>query len=354
MKSIYWLASLVVMVLSALTMVGQTYVPQDYPQTELSNAILRAKLYLPDANKGFYRGTRFDWAGVIGSLEYKGHDYVGPFFENFDTSVADVEIGNPIKAGINSAASGPVEEFIGADGTALGYAEAKPGETFCKIGVGSLRKTNNEAYSSYTNYPIVNGGKRSTKSGADWIEFTQELECGSGYAFRYEKTIRFVKNEPLMEIEHRLLNTGKRVIETMVYDHNFLSIDHSQTGPSIVISFPFSPRATQDMGRLGEIRGKQLLFPKDLRGSDTFYSELTGFGKDASDYEIRVENQKTGAGVLITGDRPLANVGLWAVRTVVAPEPYIAIHVPVGQEFRWTYRNRFYVNPTTKKAGSAH
>ena len=157
-----------------------------------------------------------------------------------------------------------------------------------------------------------------------------------------------------MEIEHRLLNTGKRVIETMVYDHNFLSIDHLQTGPSIVISFPFSPRATQDMGGLGEIRGKQLLFSKDLRGSDTFYTELTGFGKDASDYEIRVENQRTGAGVLITGDRPLATVGLWAVRTVVAPEPYIAIHVPVGQEFRWTYRNRFYVNPTTKKAGSDH
>ena len=350
MKSIYRLASLVGMVLSALTMVGQTYVPQDYPQTELSNGILRAKIYLPDANKGFYRGTRFDWAGVIGSLEYKGHDYVRPFFEKFDTSVADVEIGDPIKAGINSAASGPVEEFIGADGTALGYAEAKPGESFCKIGVGALRKINNEAYSSYTNYPIVNSGKRVTKSGADWIEFTQELECGSGYAYRYTKTIRFLKNEPVMEIEHQLTNTGKRAIETQVYDHNFLSIDHQETGPSIVISFAFSPRATQDMGGLGQISGKQLLFPKDLRGSDTFYTELMGFGKDASDYEIRVENQKTGAGVLITGDRPLANVGLWAVRTVVAPEPYIAIQVPVGQEFGWTYRNRFYVNTSSATA----
>jgi hypothetical protein len=354
MKSIYWLPFRLVMVLSALPMVAQTYVPQDYPQTELSNGILRAKIYLPDANKGFYRGTRFDWAGVIGSLEYKGHDYFAPFFEKFDTSVADVEIGNPIKAGINSAASGPVEEFVGADGTALGYAEAKPGETFCKIGVGSLRKINNQAYSSYTNYPIVNGGKRSTKSGPDWIEFTHDLECGSGYAYRYEKTIRFLKNEPVMEIEHRLTNTGKRAIETQVYDHNFLSIDHQETGPSIVISFAFSPHPKQDMGGLGEIRGKQILFPRDLRGGDTFYTELTGFGKDASDYEIRVQNEKTGAGVLITSDRPLENVGLWAVRTVVAPEPYIAIPVPVGQEFRWTYRNRFYLNPTSTKTSSNH
>src|SRR3954468_1719839 len=225
MKSIYCLASLVVMVLSALTMVGQTYVPQDYPQMELSNAILRAKLYLPDANKGFYRGTRFDWAGVIGSLEYKGHDYVGPFFENFDTSVADVEIGNPIKAGINSAASGPVEEFIGADGTALGYAEAKPGETFCKIGVGSLRKIDQSPYSSYVNYRIVNGGKRLVKTGSEWIEFTQHVDCGSGYGYDYTKTIRMMKDEPVMTIEHRLVNTGAKPMVTRVYDHNFLTID---------------------------------------------------------------------------------------------------------------------------------
>jgi hypothetical protein len=83
---------------------AQTYSPQDYPATELSNGVLRAKVYLPDAQKGFYRGTRFDWAGVMGSLGYKGHSYFGPFFEKFDPAVEDVEIGNPIKAGINSAA----------------------------------------------------------------------------------------------------------------------------------------------------------------------------------------------------------------------------------------------------------
>jgi hypothetical protein len=156
---------------------------------KISNGVLRAKVYLPDGEKGFYRGMRFDWAGVMASLEYKSHGYLGPFFEKFDPAVSDVEIGNPVVAGIASAASGPVEEFIGADESAFGYSEAKPGETFCKIGVGALRKIDNAPYSSYVNYPIVNGGKRSTESGADWIEFTQQGDCGSGYGYEYTKTI---------------------------------------------------------------------------------------------------------------------------------------------------------------------
>jgi len=35
------------------------------PQTEISNGIIKASLYLPDTNNGYYRATRFDWAGII-------------------------------------------------------------------------------------------------------------------------------------------------------------------------------------------------------------------------------------------------------------------------------------------------
>ena len=327
---------------------AQTY-PGTYPQTEISNGVLLAKIYLPDAEKGFYRGTRFDWAGVIGSLQYKGHEFFGPFFEKFNPSVQDVVIGNPVEAGIASAASGPVEEFVsGPDGTALGYKEAKPGEAFCKVGVGSLRKTNNDPYSSYTNYPIVNGGERGQKGGPNWIEFTQELDCGSGYGYKHLKTIRLQQNEPVMTIEDRLINTGKKAIETQVYDHNFMTIDHQPTGPDVSITFPFSPKPAASLDKLAEVRGKQLVFPKNFIGSDTFYGEFKGFGDNASDYEITVENHKSGAGVVIRGDQPIVYLGVWAVRTVLAPEPYIQIKIPVGKEFSWKYTYRFYTGSSAK------
>jgi hypothetical protein len=333
--------SCIAYLLAAASMAGQTY-PGSHPETEISNGVLRVKIYLPDPEKGFYHGMRFDWAGVIASLEYKQHSYFGPFFEKFDPAVADVEIGDPVVAGIASAASGPVEEFIGADESALGYANAKPGEAFCKIGVGALRKIDNAPYSSYVNYPIVNGGKRSVKSGPDWIEFTQQVDCGSGYSYDYTKTIRLAKADPAMTIEHRLVNQGAKAIETRVYDHNFLIIDHQTTGPSIELAFPFSPKPTKSLDPLAEIRGKQLLFPKELKGSDTFYGEFTGFSNNAVDYHIRAENTRTGAAVEITGDRPLVNLGVWAVRTVVAPEAFIEINISPGHEFSWKYSYRCY------------
>ena len=336
--------------LAAGSIAAQTY-PGAYPQEKLSNGVLDATVYLPDAEKGYYRGTRFDWAGVMGTLAYKGHSYFGPFFEKFNPSVADVVIGDPVEAGVNSAASGAVEEFIGADESVLGYADAKPGEPFCKLGVGSLRKLDNAPYSSYTNYTILDGGKRTVKSGPGWIEFTQQVDCGSGYGYTYTKTIRLLQNEPEMTIEHRLVNTGKKPIASRVYDHNFLTIDHQPTGPDLVMTFAFPLKPTAAMDAMAAVRGNQLAFTRDLKGSDTFYSEFSGFGKTAADYQIQVENHKTGAGVTIRGDRPLANLGVWAVRTVVAPEAYIEINVPVGGEFNWKYTYRFYSVPAGQEVG---
>ena len=56
---------------------------KNIPQTEIKNELIHARLYLPDAKNGYYRGSRFDWAGVIPSLEYKGHQYFGQWFEKY-------------------------------------------------------------------------------------------------------------------------------------------------------------------------------------------------------------------------------------------------------------------------------
>ena len=53
----------------------------DIPQADITNGVLKAKLYLPDTEQGYYRATRFDWAGVVASLEYKGHNFFGQWFD---------------------------------------------------------------------------------------------------------------------------------------------------------------------------------------------------------------------------------------------------------------------------------
>ena len=110
------------------------------PNVEISNGEIKAKIYLPDSKNGFYRSTRFDWSGVIGSLDYKGHVFYGPWFHSIDPAVYDFGYDDQgVVSAPFTAMVGPGEEF-NTDGTALGFAEAKPGGTFVKIGVGVLRK----------------------------------------------------------------------------------------------------------------------------------------------------------------------------------------------------------------------
>jgi hypothetical protein len=143
----------------------------DAPTAEIANEELRAKIYLPDAKDGFYKGTRFDWSGVIFSLQYKGHEFYGPWFTKTDPNTRDfVYDCNDIIAGPCSAITGPVDEF-----KPIGFERAKSGETFIKIGVGALRKGSDNKYDNYFMYPVADGGKWTLRKGRDYAEFTQQL-----------------------------------------------------------------------------------------------------------------------------------------------------------------------------------
>ena len=80
------------------------------PQAHISNGQIKATLYLPDPERGFYRSTRFDWSGVIASLEYNGHRSYGPWFTGSDPSVRDfVYRGADILVSAQSGVVGPAE-----------------------------------------------------------------------------------------------------------------------------------------------------------------------------------------------------------------------------------------------------
>jgi hypothetical protein len=319
--------------LIAFTVAFSSLTAADPPQAEISNGTVRAKLYLPDAANGYYRATRFDWSGVIASLEFQGHNYFGVWFRRYDPK-------------INDAITGPVEEYRTNGDSALGYAEAKPGENFIRIGVGLVKKPDEASYQQFKTYDIADNGKWTVKTAADSVEFTQELtDPVSGYAYVYRKTVRLAKNEPRLIIEHRLKNTGKKVIETNVYNHGFFVIDNQPSGPDFTVKFPFDVKATSDLHGLAEVSGKELHYLKELPPGPQVHSELTGFGDTAKDYDFRVENRKTGAGVHVTGDHPLSKIDFWSPRATVCPEAYIEMKIEPGKESQWNITYDFYVLP---------
>jgi hypothetical protein len=72
------------------------------------------------------------------------------------------------------------------------------------------------------------------------------------------------------------------------------------------------------------------------------FSELQGFGASASDYDIRVENRKTGAGVRQIGDRPISKLLFWSAGLTVCPEAYIDLTIEPGKESAWRIAYEFY------------
>src|SRR5215472_12896756 len=208
-----------------------TEVPHgDHPKALLTNGKLNALVFLPDAKNGYYRSTRFDWSGVVGCVSLNGHTFFGEWFAQYD----------PLK---NDSITGPVEEFRIDDGPiglndhgemfvqpgAIGYKEAKPGETFLKPGVGILRKVDDKPYQFGEMYPIVDTGNWTTKIGKRSIRFQQVLRGPDGYAYVYEKTLTLDKDEPVMTIEHSFRNTGQKAIDTFVYNHDFFILDGKPT-----------------------------------------------------------------------------------------------------------------------------
>lgn len=315
----------------------------DVPAANIANGQLQARIYLPEVKRGFYRGTRFDWSGVIYGLRFEGHDYYGPWFTKTDPSVHDfIYKGPDIVAGPCSAITGPVDEF-----KPLGWDEAKSGGTFIKIGVGALRKPDDGPYDNYRLYAIADPGKWRIERKRDSIEFSQTLnDSSSGFGYVYRKTIQLTKGKPEMVLRHSIRNTGSHPIKTSVYNHNFLVLDGQPPGPGVLITVPFqieSPSPPNKM--LAEIRGNQIAYLNKLKDHDTVATPLRGFSDSPKDNRIRIENSVLGAGMTIQADHPLLSESLWSIRSVIAMEPFIAISVEPGAEFTWTSTYEYYRLP---------
>ncbi len=300
---------------------------QDIPQTLISNGLVKARIYLPDIDNGYYRATRFDWSGVMPYLEYDGHSYFGKWFKNYDAKA-------------HESVMGPVEEF-----TPIGYEDAKVGESFLKIGVGTLVKQEESEYSSFNLYEISNYGKWEISERSNEVEFKQILNDDK-YAYEYVKCISLPKDRSQMILSHKFTNTGSKTIETQVYNHNFFFIDSLNIGEGYVVKFPFNivaKRRGMGIGEFVEIANNEIRFIKDLQDGDQVYiGSITGYEKNSKEYDINIENKKTGVGVNIHGNRPLSKLVFWSAIKTVCPEPFISIKADPGETVTWEITYTFY------------
>jgi hypothetical protein len=285
-------------------------------------------LHLPDAEHGYYRGTRFDWSGLIEAVEYAGHRFYGPLHEEHDPHVHD-------------CVGGPAEEF--AMFHPMGFDEAAPGESFVKVGVGLLERSTPDAYCFDGNYRMVRPGDWTVDREPTAATFTHTLEGERGWAYRYRKTVRLEDGEPAFTIHHVLENLGDKTIDIDHYSHNFTIIDDVPYGPDYTVEVPFATDAPVALGHHAWFLDDRIHVEKPLEDGVLWGPLFEGTDPGTHNAAI-VRNRKTGASVSFRGDAPITRMVFWAVERAACPEPFIHIYLEPGQTKEWSTTYRFAVD----------
>jgi hypothetical protein len=305
---------------------GGVALPQtDFPRARLTNGEIEVSILLPDAERGYYRGTRFDWSGIIEHVHYRGHSFYGPLHAEHDPYRHD-------------AVSGPADEF--AMFNPMGFAEAGPGDSFVKIGVGLLAKGTSEEYLFDGDYRLRRPGIWRMEQGGSWIGFEQVLDGERGWAYRYRKTIRLPDGEPGFAIDYRLENSGTKAVDINHYNHNFTLIDGLPYGPDYLVEFAFSTGEPQLINDLAWFRDGAIQVDRPLGDQSLWIQLYEGPGR--MDYNAAtVRNQITGAAVSFEGDAPIERMVFWAVERAACPEPFSRIRLDPGEAKTWSSSYRF-------------
>jgi hypothetical protein len=299
----------------------------NYPQAVLEGQFLKARLYLPDSKNGYYRGTRFDWSGLISRVGYGAHSFFCEFKQEHD----------PLN---HDDVCGTAEEFD-IDGPAS-FFQAKAGDPFIKIGVGILERPDDSAYSFWKRYKILKPGQWKIERAQSKITFQQTLQGPNGWGYDYAKTLELVPDSPTLRIVRRLKNTGSQPIETSHYGHNFLRIDDVPAGTNCTLDFRFDPHLTPDSRGQGcvEVKGRQLIFPSNPPLEVGIWVRMEGFQKP-EDNEIKVVNHRSESAVTISTVRPLGKLVFYSSGRVLCPEPFVRWAINPGKTQEWTTTYRF-------------
>lgn len=300
----------------------------EVPVARLEEGKLNALVYLPDARAGHYRGTRFDWTGMIGRLEYDGE----VFWDEWNAS------DDP--TGDHDNAVGPALEF--GMKSPIGFDEAKPGEGFIKIGVGVLEKpADGKPYMFRRKYPILateNTHDYEETDARDQILFRSSANAGP-YSYRLTKRVS-VRGDTLT-VWCQLDNTGTEALVTDVYNHNFFRPGARGFEPPTEVQFdrPATAASNAKTGKAVTIDGK-ITVTAAPTGSVWGPLEFPGM-KTPRTFTLTKGRLK----MTVTHDFEPSKYVLYGLAEFIAVEPFMDIRLAPGQRVTWSYTYRFHVQP---------
>jgi len=287
----------------------------------LKNINLEVHIDFP--NEG-YQLSRFDWTGKITSVKYKGVRM---------SSVERTDVDNNINYGKGFYNEFGIERPVGFD-------EIKIGEWFHKIGVGLLKKNDNE-YRFFKTYKIK-PASFNFKLNTDSFELNCISDLVNGYAYVLRKTIKLLDKG--FVIHYKLDNTGKKTIHTDEYCHNFIATDNDFISNNYKLSFPFSLDSSlfkESVNKEEKVR----ILKNDIGFSGTpnkpfFFSDLTGSKVVKPGWNL--VNSKKKLGIQEFVDFKSDKINLWGWKHVISPEIFFNINLESNNSVSWSRTYSIY------------
>ena len=281
----------------------------------LKNNHLELHIDAPTEN---YSCTRFDWTGKISQLK----------FQNIPlTTIENTDL-------INTACFGKgfYNEF-GID-TPLGFNETAIGGWFHKIGVGLLKKEN-EQYLFHKKY-AVKPAKFSVSTEANAVIIHCTSEAFNGYSYKLTKEIKLYSSS--FTIKYTLHNTGEKEIVTDEYVHNFMATDNALKGKEYALEFPFKlepPLFDETVNTEQKVTiGSNRITFKETPKEQFFFSNLSGGKLENAAWTLL--NSNTKIGIQETGNFQTNKMNVWGWGHVISPELFFKINIKAGKALEWT------------------
>lgn len=308
-----------------------------YPYVMLSNGLVDTSVFLPKPGKGFYRGTRYEWSGMIWQLTYRGHTFFMPRHDQQPHDPTHPDHGMSL-----------AEEFRMGSRTSFssaahyqGFYETRPGEKFVIIGVGRLLSPKSDKpYDKAGPYSVVDPGQWTVSRGKEWVAFVHELSDPSGYRYKYVKRMSLTPNRPELVVSHCLENLGTQIIDAFQYCHHFFAIDNDTIGTDYEMTLFFPAKFKNDRRSILRIDGNRIRFRRNLTKPMGSYVE--GFDNSIGENRCIITNSRTNAGVEISGDHPVEGFFFYADQSAICPEMMLDIHLKPKQAQRWQRNYRFF------------
>lgn len=278
-----------------------------------------------------YKGSRFDWNGVIVSARFRGISLVGqekPLFQR------------------NPAIYGRALQNEFGIKRCIGYDDCAVGEWFPKIGTGWLRK-DQKPYFFYTKYELEPLKFDCETAGKTEATFSCDSGERNGYAYRYTKKISL--EDSAFRVHYTLENCGTKTLSTDEYAHNFLCVGGRRIDEGYSLSFPWILNPSRFIETTNP---DDILSIKDNRveivgeTENQFYLGGLSEGvteKDGLAASWTLEDSARKIRLSETGSFIPSGVHVWGWKSVISPEVFFPFTVESGNIVSW--ERRYSVSP---------